>query len=135
MEREEHAQYIFQLLAEFDTIHRSVLSANHTPLFQNGIFDTREGKTYRQGRKPVDLEQMIRSGGIQKNLKSKTHSANFNLRLRCESSGKTKNMPTLAPRVDARNETRKPPLGIKRSLGGRNSATLNLVSKQTLEHP
>ncbi|GBN63741.1 hypothetical protein AVEN_255052-1 [Araneus ventricosus] len=53
-----------------------------------------------------NLEQMIRNGGIQKNLKSKTHSADSNLRPRCEGSGKTKGLPTLAPRVEARNETR-----------------------------
>ncbi|GBM92327.1 hypothetical protein AVEN_136371-1 [Araneus ventricosus] len=56
-----------------------------------------------------NLEQMIRSGGIQKNLKSKTQSADSNLRPRCEGSGKTKDLPTLAPRVEARNETQNPP--------------------------
>ncbi|GBO02965.1 hypothetical protein AVEN_149289-1 [Araneus ventricosus] len=58
-----------------------------------------------------NLEQMIRNGllKIQKNLKSKTQSADSNLRPRCEDSGKTKDMPTLAPRVEARNETRNLP--------------------------
>ncbi|GBM18679.1 hypothetical protein AVEN_164793-1 [Araneus ventricosus] len=37
-----------------------------------------------------NLEQMIRNGGIQKNLKSKTQSADSNFRPRCEGSGKTK---------------------------------------------
>ncbi|GBN92615.1 hypothetical protein AVEN_275051-1 [Araneus ventricosus] len=69
---------------------------------------------------------MIRNGGIRKNLKSKTQSADSNLRPRCEGSGKTKDLSTLAPRVEARNEE---------CMGGRNSATLNFVSKQTLEHP
>ncbi|GBL72684.1 hypothetical protein AVEN_235838-1 [Araneus ventricosus] len=50
-----------------------------------------------------NLEQMIRSGGIQKNLKSKTASANSNLRPRCEGSGKTKDLPTLTPSIEARN--------------------------------
>ncbi|GBL85743.1 hypothetical protein AVEN_185336-1 [Araneus ventricosus] len=45
---------------------------------------------------------MILSGGIQKNLKSKTQSADSSLRLRCEGSGKTKDLPTLAPRIEAR---------------------------------
>ncbi|GBM22270.1 hypothetical protein AVEN_144647-1 [Araneus ventricosus] len=58
-----------------------------------------------------NLEQMIRNGGIQKNLKSKTQSADSNLRPRCESSCKTKDLPTLEPRVEARNETRNPPRG------------------------
>ncbi|GBN56979.1 hypothetical protein AVEN_51936-1 [Araneus ventricosus] len=58
-----------------------------------------------------NLEQMIRNGGIQKNLKSKTQSADSNLRPRCEGSGKTKDLPILAPRVEARNETRNPPRG------------------------
>ncbi|GBN84768.1 hypothetical protein AVEN_58975-2-1, partial [Araneus ventricosus] len=48
-------------------------------------------------------EQIIRSGGIQKNLKSKTQSADSNLRLRWEGSGKTKDLPTLAPLVEAGN--------------------------------
>ncbi|GBM24541.1 hypothetical protein AVEN_217121-1 [Araneus ventricosus] len=65
--------------------------------------------------KPVgnlsNLEQMIRNGGIQKNLKSKTQSAYSNLRPRCEGSGKTKDPPTLPPRVEARNETQNLPLG------------------------
>ncbi|GBO43073.1 hypothetical protein AVEN_176697-1 [Araneus ventricosus] len=57
------------------------------------------------------LEQMIRNGGIQKNLKSKTQSADSNLRPPCEGSGKTKDLPTLAPRVEARNETQNPQHG------------------------
>ncbi|GBN01226.1 hypothetical protein AVEN_254363-1 [Araneus ventricosus] len=85
---------------------------------------------------------MFRNGGIRKNLNSKTQSADSNLRPPFEGSGKTKDLPTLALRVEARNDTRNPPrrgfrlsvLG-KRSLGGRNSATLNFVSKQTFEHP
>ncbi|GBN41413.1 hypothetical protein AVEN_117089-1 [Araneus ventricosus] len=52
---------------------------------------------------------MIRNGGIQKNLKSKTQYSDSNLRRRCEGSGKTKDLPTLAPRVEARNENRNPP--------------------------
>ncbi|GBO07934.1 hypothetical protein AVEN_217668-1 [Araneus ventricosus] len=40
------------------------------------------------------LEQMIRNGGmIQKNLKSKTQSADSNLRPRCEGSNETRNPP------------------------------------------
>ncbi|GBN05491.1 hypothetical protein AVEN_91060-1 [Araneus ventricosus] len=58
-----------------------------------------------------NLEQMIRSDGIEKNLKSKTQSADSNLRPRCEGSVKTKDLATLAPRVGARNETRNPPHG------------------------
>ncbi|GBN88065.1 hypothetical protein AVEN_4253-1, partial [Araneus ventricosus] len=56
-----------------------------------------------------NLEQMIRSGGIQTNLKSKRQSLDSKLRPRCESSGKAKDLPTLAPRVEARNETRNHP--------------------------
>ncbi|GBL94732.1 hypothetical protein AVEN_71867-1 [Araneus ventricosus] len=54
---------------------------------------------------------MIRNGGIQKNLKSQTQSSDSNLRPLCEGSGKTKYLPTLAPRVEARNETRNLPRG------------------------
>ncbi|GBL86437.1 hypothetical protein AVEN_164595-1 [Araneus ventricosus] len=56
-----------------------------------------------------NLEQIILNGGIQKNLKSKSQSTDSNLRPRCEGSGKTKDLPTLAPRVEARNETRNLP--------------------------
>ncbi|GBO41349.1 hypothetical protein AVEN_137362-1 [Araneus ventricosus] len=73
-------------------------------------------------RKPIakvenlsDLEQMIRNGGIQKNLKSKTQSAYSNFRPRCEASGKTKDLRTLTPRVEARNETRNPRVGEEES--------------------
>ncbi|GBO18181.1 hypothetical protein AVEN_41143-1 [Araneus ventricosus] len=67
----------------------------------------------------------IGSGGILKNSKSKTPPADSNLGPRCEGSGKTKDLPTLGPRVEARNE----------SVGGRNYETLNLASKQSLEYP
>ncbi|GBN84093.1 hypothetical protein AVEN_237010-1 [Araneus ventricosus] len=56
---------------------------------------------------------MIRSDGIQKNLKSKTQSSDSNLRPRCEGSGKTKDLPTLAPRIEAKNQTRNPSRGRK----------------------
>ncbi|GBM61388.1 hypothetical protein AVEN_258498-1 [Araneus ventricosus] len=56
-----------------------------------------------------NLQQMIRNGG--KNLKSKTQSADSSLRCRLEDSGKTKDLSTLALRVEARNETRNPPRG------------------------
>ncbi|GBN25302.1 hypothetical protein AVEN_136695-1 [Araneus ventricosus] len=79
-------------------------------------------------------EQMIRNGGIQKNLKSKTQSADSNLRPRCEGSAKQGICRhwNLASRLEMKLEI--PRVG-KRSLGGRNSATSNLVSKQTFEHP
>ncbi|GBM57306.1 hypothetical protein AVEN_115626-1 [Araneus ventricosus] len=35
-----------------------------------------------------NLEQMIRNGGIQNNLNTKTQSTDSNLRLRCEGSGR-----------------------------------------------
>ncbi|GBN47688.1 hypothetical protein AVEN_143005-1 [Araneus ventricosus] len=79
--------------------------------------------------------QIIRNCGIQKNLKSNTQSADSTLRPRCEGSGKTEDLPTLAPRVEARNETRNPPAWGKRNLCGSNSVSFNLVSKQTVEHP
>ncbi|GBM91302.1 hypothetical protein AVEN_69674-1 [Araneus ventricosus] len=58
-----------------------------------------------------------------------------NLRPRCEASRRTKDLPTLEPRVEATNETQNPPCrggGVKSE---RNSVTLNFVSKQTLERP
>ncbi|GBM29889.1 hypothetical protein AVEN_246453-1 [Araneus ventricosus] len=58
-----------------------------------------------------NLEQMIRNDGIPKDLKSKTQSADSNFRPRCEDSDKTKDLPTLVPRVEARNETRNSPCG------------------------
>ncbi|GBN86342.1 hypothetical protein AVEN_80137-1 [Araneus ventricosus] len=78
---------------------------------------------------------MIGSGGIQKNSKSKTSSDDSNLGSRCKASGKTKDLPTLGPRVEARNETLNPPYEGGGANGGMNSSTLNLVSEQTLEHP
>ncbi|GBO18886.1 hypothetical protein AVEN_228801-1 [Araneus ventricosus] len=78
-------------------------------------------------RKPIikvenlsNLEQMIRNDVIQKNLKSKPQSTDSNLIHRCESNGKTKDLPTLAPRDEDRNETRIPPCGGTRSMDGRN---------------
>ncbi|GBN62288.1 hypothetical protein AVEN_5728-1 [Araneus ventricosus] len=52
---------------------------------------------------------MIASVGIPTNSKSKTSSADPNLRSRCEGRGKTKDLPTLGTRVEARNEARNPP--------------------------
>ncbi|GBM91303.1 hypothetical protein AVEN_69674-2 [Araneus ventricosus] len=77
----------------------------------------------------------IRSGGIQKNSNSQIPSSDSNLRPRCEASRRTKDLPTLEPRVEATNETQNPPCrggGVKSE---RNSVTLNFVSKQTLERP
>ncbi|GBN27135.1 hypothetical protein AVEN_120330-1 [Araneus ventricosus] len=54
---------------------------------------------------------VMRSGGIPTNSKSKTPFADSNLGPRCEGSGKTKDLPTLGPRVEARNEIRNPPCG------------------------
>ncbi|GBN07167.1 hypothetical protein AVEN_196694-1 [Araneus ventricosus] len=53
----------------------------------------------------------IRSGGIQNNSKSKTPYSDSNLGSRCEGSGETKVLPTLGPRVEARNESRNPSCG------------------------
>ncbi|GBM76372.1 hypothetical protein AVEN_165975-1 [Araneus ventricosus] len=58
-----------------------------------------------------NMEQMIRNGGIQKNLKSETQSADSNLEPQCKSSSRTKYLPILAPRIEARNETRILPRG------------------------
>ncbi|GBN49045.1 hypothetical protein AVEN_189655-1 [Araneus ventricosus] len=54
---------------------------------------------------------MIRNNGIQTNSKFKTQSANSNLGSRCEAIGKTKDLPTLAPRDEGRKETRILPCG------------------------
>ncbi|GBN75119.1 hypothetical protein AVEN_103335-1 [Araneus ventricosus] len=48
------------------------------------------------------LEQIIRNGGIQKNLKSKNQSADSNLGPRLEGGGTSKNLPTLRPRLEGR---------------------------------
>ncbi|GBN29128.1 hypothetical protein AVEN_55449-1 [Araneus ventricosus] len=123
------------LKTNFGTSVKDLPKAGHLPLVHFGIFGTREGKTNRQGRKPMKLEQMIGSGGIPTNSKSKTSSTDSNLGPRCESSGKEKDLPTLGPRVEARNEIRNPHVLGKKSVGGKNSATLNLVSEHTLDHP
>ncbi|GBN14856.1 hypothetical protein AVEN_104173-1 [Araneus ventricosus] len=82
-----------------------------------------------------NLEQMVRNGGIQNNLKSKTPSADSNLGPRCECSSRTKDLPTLAPRVEGKNGTRNLPRGGRGVRMAGILRTLNLVSKQTLEHP
>ncbi|GBO42548.1 hypothetical protein AVEN_126129-1 [Araneus ventricosus] len=90
----------------------SSFKAAHSQLLQKGIFGTREGKgRIIKVENLSNLEKMIRNGGIQENLKSKTQSADSNLRPRCEGSVKTKDLSTLAPRVEARNEIRNPPRG------------------------
>ncbi|GBN58028.1 hypothetical protein AVEN_80846-1 [Araneus ventricosus] len=74
---------------------------------------------------------MVQSGLIRKNLKkSKLNLIETNFRPRCEDSDKTKDLPTLAPRVETRYETRNPPHG-----GRVWEATLIHVSKQTSEQP
>ncbi|GBM73457.1 hypothetical protein AVEN_189126-1 [Araneus ventricosus] len=80
-------------------------------LFRNGTFGTREGKNNRLGRNPMKFGQMIRNVGIQKNLNSQTQSTDSNLRPRLEGSGTSKDLPTLGPRVEGRNEIRNLPCG------------------------
>ncbi|GBN78144.1 hypothetical protein AVEN_107093-1 [Araneus ventricosus] len=58
-----------------------------------------------------NCEQMIRNGGIKRNLNSKTQFSDSNLRPRCKGSCKTKDLPTLGPRVKGRNEIRHLPSG------------------------
>ncbi|GBM68198.1 hypothetical protein AVEN_22016-1 [Araneus ventricosus] len=100
------------------------------------FLERREEKAYRQDRKPKKFgANEFEVVEIQKNSKSKTPSANSNLGPRCEASRRTKDLPTLAPRVEARNETRNSPCGGGGVKSERNCATSNLVSKQTLEHP
>ncbi|GBM93157.1 hypothetical protein AVEN_169307-1 [Araneus ventricosus] len=84
----------------------------HSPLFQTGNFGTREGKNLSPRSETCEIwNKWIRSGGIQKNSKSKTLSADYNLEPRREASGKTIVLPRLGPRVEARNETRNLPCG------------------------
>ncbi|GBO23808.1 hypothetical protein AVEN_11686-1 [Araneus ventricosus] len=53
-------------------------TVGHSPLFQTGIFGTWEGKPIINVENLSNLEQMIRSGGIQKNLKLDIHlKANY----------------------------------------------------------
>ncbi|GBN55341.1 hypothetical protein AVEN_128394-1 [Araneus ventricosus] len=48
---------------------------------------------------------------FQRTLNPKLHPPDSNLGPLCEGSGRTKDLPTLGPRVEARNETRNPPCG------------------------
>ncbi|GBM49780.1 hypothetical protein AVEN_60510-1 [Araneus ventricosus] len=90
-------------------------------MFQSGIFGTWEGKTFRQCGKTYEIwSKWIGNAGIPKNSESKTPSADSNLGPRCEGSGRTKDLPTLGPQVEARNETRNPPCGGGVVKGGRN---------------
>ncbi|GBM82197.1 hypothetical protein AVEN_179508-1 [Araneus ventricosus] len=54
---------------------------------------------------------MILNAGIQKYLKTKTQSADSNLRHRCEDNGKTKDLPILVLRDEGRNEIPIPSMG------------------------
>ncbi|GBM84996.1 hypothetical protein AVEN_4021-1 [Araneus ventricosus] len=60
---------------------------------------------------------MIQIGGIQKNLNSKTQFDYSNFKPWCE--GTSKDLPTLGPHVEGRNETRNLPCGGKRKVGSR----------------
>ncbi|GBM81721.1 hypothetical protein AVEN_273236-1 [Araneus ventricosus] len=105
-------------------------------MYQSGIFLNTGKKNLSSRSKTYEIwRKWIGNGGIPNNSKSKTPSADSNLGPRCEGNGKTKDLPTLGSRVEAINETRNPPCGGGRGKGGMNSATLNLVSEQTLEHP
>ncbi|GBM71096.1 hypothetical protein AVEN_132211-1 [Araneus ventricosus] len=59
-------------------------------------------KAIVKGEKQYNLEQMIRSDGIQTNSKSTTSYADSNLRPRREASRKTIDLPRLGPRDEAR---------------------------------
>ncbi|GBN87983.1 hypothetical protein AVEN_119657-1 [Araneus ventricosus] len=50
----------------------------------------------------LNLEEMILSGGILNNLKSKTSCADSNLKPRYEASGTSKGLPRLGPRDECR---------------------------------
>ncbi|GBN84379.1 hypothetical protein AVEN_271817-1 [Araneus ventricosus] len=93
-------------MVEFKRIKQSIHRSSKMEILEHG-----KEKPIVKVENLSNLEQVIRNGGIQKNLKAKTQSADSNLGPRCEGSGKTKDLPTLPPRVKARNETRNPPLG------------------------
>ncbi|GBM51292.1 hypothetical protein AVEN_164373-1 [Araneus ventricosus] len=54
------------------------------------------------------------NAGIQTNSKSDTSCADSNLVPPCEGSGTSKDLPTLRPHVEGRNETRNLPRRVKR---------------------
>ncbi|GBN74628.1 hypothetical protein AVEN_41540-1 [Araneus ventricosus] len=75
------------------------------------FLEHRKEKTIVKVENLWNLEQMIRNGGIQKNLNSETQSADSNLIPRLEGSGISKDLSTLGLRVEGRNETRNLPWG------------------------
>ncbi|GBO42396.1 hypothetical protein AVEN_156844-1 [Araneus ventricosus] len=74
-------------------------------------FGTREGKNKRQGRNSMKFGTNDSKWWNSKELKFQTQSADSNLRPPLEDSGTSKDLPTLGPRVEGRNETRNPPCG------------------------
>ncbi|GBM85600.1 hypothetical protein AVEN_38371-1 [Araneus ventricosus] len=58
----------------------------------------------------VSFKNQWKLAGIQTNSKSNSSCVDSNLGPRCEGSGLSKDLPTLRPRVDCRNETLSLPL-------------------------
>ncbi|GBN64040.1 hypothetical protein AVEN_158701-1, partial [Araneus ventricosus] len=75
------------------------------------MFGTREGKNNRQGRNPMTFGENDSKWWNSKELKFQNSIHRFNLRPRFEGSGTSKDLSTLGPRVEGRNETRNLPCG------------------------
>ncbi|GBO05134.1 hypothetical protein AVEN_169618-1 [Araneus ventricosus] len=88
-----------------------VSKEGRSPLLHFGIFGTREGKTNRQGRKPMKFGANELEVMEFQRTQNPNPFADSNLGPRCEASGKTIILPRLAPRVEAINETRIPSCG------------------------
>ncbi|GBN79447.1 hypothetical protein AVEN_168982-1 [Araneus ventricosus] len=75
-------------------------------LFQNGIFVTGEGKNNRQGRNAVKFKANDSEWWNSKELKIQNSIRRFQFETSIRGSGTSKDLPTLGPRVEGRNETR-----------------------------
>ncbi|GBO45963.1 hypothetical protein AVEN_166717-1 [Araneus ventricosus] len=78
-----------QFWDKWNTDECPALSRSFTALPKWDFWNTGRKKPIVKVENLSNLEQMIRNGGIKKNLKSKTQSIDSNLRPRCEGSGKT----------------------------------------------
>ncbi|GBM19289.1 hypothetical protein AVEN_259871-1 [Araneus ventricosus] len=96
--QEDYPRSCDQNYISLSTLKRAIRRSSKMEFLQHG-----KEKPIVQVENLSNLEQMIRNGRIQKNLKSKTPSADSNFKHRCEGSGETKDLPTLAPRVEAKN--------------------------------
>ncbi|GBM36316.1 hypothetical protein AVEN_212875-1 [Araneus ventricosus] len=107
----------------------------HSPLIHSGIFGTRERKTNRQGRKPMKFganELEVVEFRRTQNPKLYKPIPIWGIDSKVAVKQRICLHWDLVSKVETKLEI--PRVG-EEEMGGKNTKTLNLVSKQTLEHP